>query len=352
MRDDRAVELKALIDRLPRVNLAKLPTPLEEAPRLSEALGGPRIFFKRDDLTGLALGGNKARMFEFTLGEALQKGATTIVAGAGVQSNYCRQLAAACSKLGLGLHVVLRRIPGEGEIEIQGNLLLDLLFSAEVEIIEADVLEQKKVIEKVAKKLAEEGHCVYMGRKSNLADLGLEAVGYVNCALELCNQLDEQDAEVNRLFVSSSTTTQAGLVLGARYLECDFQIAGVSPVDWIEDVPSEIARIANKAARRLGINLPIKSSEIINLGEYVGEGYGKLTPEAIEAIKLVARTEGILLDPVYTGKAMAALIDCIHRKAIESNETVLFLHTGGFPALFAYNKDFNLDEKLVKTKAL
>ena len=349
MRDDRVVELKALIDRLPRVHLAKLPTPLEEAPRLSEALGGPRIFFKRDDLTGLALGGNKARMFEFTLGEALQKGATTIVAGAGVQSNYCRQLAAACSKLGLGLHVVLRRTPGEGEIEIQGNLLLDLLFSAEVEIIEADVLEQKKVIEKVAKKLAEEGHCVYMGRKSDLADLGLEAVGYVNCALELCNQLDEQDAEVNRLFVSSSTTTQAGLVLGAKYLECDFQIAGVSPVDWIEDVPSEIARIANKAARRLGINLTVSPSETINLGEYVGEGYGKLTPEAVEAIKLVARTEGILLDPVYTGKAMAALIDCIHRKTIESDETVLFLHTGGFPALFAYNRDFNLDEKLVKT---
>lgn len=349
MRDDRAVELKALIDRLPRVNLAKLPTPFEEAPSLSEALGGPRIFFKRDDLTGLALGGNKARMFEFTLGEALKRGATTIVAGAGVQSNYCRLMAAACSKLGLDLHLILRRTQGEGEIEIQDNLLLDLLFNAEVEIIEADVLEQKRVIEKVAKKLTEEGHCVYMGRKSNLADLDLEAVGYVNCALELCNQLEEQDVEVNRLFVSSSTTTQAGLVLGAKYLNRDFQIVGVNPVDWIEDVPSEIARIANEAAMRLGINLAVSPSEIINLGEYVGEGYGKLTPEAVEAIKLVARTEGILLDPVYTGKAMAALIDRIHRKTIEGDETVLFLHTGGFPALFAYNRDFNLDKKLVKT---
>ena len=349
MRDDRAVELKALIDRLPRVNLAKLPTPLEEAPRLSEALAGPRIFLKRDDLTGLALGGNKTRMFEFTLGEALQKGATTVIAGAGVQSNYCRQLAAACSKLGLGLHLILRRTPGEVDIELQGNLLLDLMFNAEVEIIEADVLEQKRVIDKVAKRLTEEGHHVYMGRKSNLADLDLEAVGYVNCALELCNQLEEQDVEVNRLFVSSSTTTQAGLVVGAKYLNRDFQIAGVSPVDWIEDVPSEIARIANEAAKRLGVNLAVSPSEIINLGEYVGEGYGKLTPEAVEAIKLVARTEGILLDPVYTGKAMAALIDCIHRKTIESDETVLFLHTGGFPALFAYNRDFNLDEKLVKT---
>ena len=348
MRDGRAAELKALIDRLPRANLARLPTPLEEAPRLSEVLGGPRIFFKRDDLTGLALGGNKTRMFEFTLGEALQRGATTIVAGAGMQSNYCRQLAAACSKLGLGLHLILRRTPGEVDIELQGNLLLDLMFNAEVEIIEADVLEQKRVIEDVAKRLADEGHRVYMGRKSDLADLGLEAVGYVNCALELCNQLEEQDVEINRLFVSSSTTTQAGLVLGTKYLNSDFQIIGVNPVDWIEDVPSEIARIANEAATRLGVNLSVNSSEIINLGEYVGEGYGKLTPEAVEAIKLVARTEGILLDPVYSGKAMAALIDRIHRKAIESDETVLFLHTGGFPALFAYNKDFDLDQKLAR----
>jgi D-cysteine desulfhydrase family pyridoxal phosphate-dependent enzyme len=345
---DSTAELKALIDRLPRVNLAKLPTPLEEAPRLSEALGGPRIFFKRDDLTGLALGGNKTRMFEFTLGEALQKGVTTIVAGAGVQSNYCRQLAAACSKLGLGLHLILRRTPGEVDIQLQGNLLLDLMFNAEVEIIEADVLEQKKVIEDVAKRLADEGHRVYMGRKSDLADLGLEAIGYVNCALELCSQLQEQDVEINRLFVSSSTTTQAGLVLGTKYLNSDFQIIGVNPVDWIEDVPSEIAWIANEAAMRLGVNLSVNPSEIVNLGEYVGEGYGKLTPEAVEAIKLVARTEGILLDPVYSGKAMAALIDRIHKKAIKSDETVLFLHTGGFPALFAYNKNFNLDKKLAR----
>jgi 1-aminocyclopropane-1-carboxylate deaminase/D-cysteine desulfhydrase-like pyridoxal-dependent ACC family enzyme len=234
------------------------------------------------------------------------------------------------------------------DIELQGNLLLDLMFNAEVEIIEADVLEQKRVIDEVAKRLAKGGHHVYMGRKSDLADLGLEAIGYVNCALELCNQLEEQDVEINRLFVSSSSTTQAGLVLGGKYLNSDFQIVGVNPVDWIEDVPSEIAGIANEAAMRLGVNLSVNPSEIINLGEYVGEGYGKLTPEAVEAIKLVARMEGILLDPVYSGKAMAGLIDSIHRRTIESDETVLFLHTGGFPALFAYNKDFNLDEKLAR----
>lgn len=347
MEYDRAAELKASIDRLPRANLANLPTPLEEAPRLSEALGGPRIFFKRDDLTGLALGGNKTRMFEFTLGEALQKGITTVVAGAAVQSNYCRQLAAACSRLGLGLHLVLRRTPGEGDIEIQGNLLLDLLFSPEIKIIEADVAEQEKVIDGVAEKLTGKGHHVYMGRKSSLADLGLEAVGYVNCALELYDQLHEQGLRIHRLFASSSTTTQAGLLLGAKYLNCDFQIVGVSPVDWIEDVPSEIARIAKEAAIRLGIGLTVWSSEIVNFGGYVGEGYGKLTPEALEAIKLVARTEGVLLDPVYTGKAMAALIDRIRRKEIGSDETVVFLHTGGFPALFAYNKDLNLEGELV-----
>jgi D-cysteine desulfhydrase family pyridoxal phosphate-dependent enzyme len=346
MKGTRAAELEDLIDRLPRANLANLPTPLEEAPRLSEALGGPRIFFKRDDLTGLALGGNKTRMFEFTLGEALQRGATTVVAGAAVQSNYCRQLAAACSKLGLGLHLVLRKTPGEEDPEIQGNLLLDLLFGAKIEIIEADVMEQEKVINRVAGKLTEKGHRVYMGRKSSLADLGLEAVGYVNCALELHHQLRERDLRINGLFTSSSTTTQAGLLLGAKYLNCDFQIVGVSPVDWIEDIPSEIARIANDTATRLGIDLTVSPSEIINLGGYVGEGYGRLTPEALEAIKLVARTEGILLDPVYTGKAVAALIDYIRRKEIGDQETVVFLHTGGFPALFAYNKDLNLEGKI------
>jgi D-cysteine desulfhydrase family pyridoxal phosphate-dependent enzyme len=347
MEYDRAEELKVSIDRLPRANLANLPTPFEEAPRLSEALGGPRIFFKRDDLTGLALGGNKTRMFEFTLGEALQRGATTVVAGAAVQSNYCRQLAAACSKLGLGLHLVLRKTPGEGDPEIQGNLLLDLLFGAKIEIIEADVMEQEKVINRVAEKLTGKGHRVYMGRKSSLADLGLEAVGYVNCALELYDQLLERNLQINSLFTSSSTTTQAGLLLGARYLKCDFQIVGVSPVDWIEDIPSEIARIANDAATRLRVDLTVSPSEIINLGGYVGEGYGRLTPEALEAIKLVARTEGVLLDPVYTGKAMAALIDRIRGKEIGSNETVVFLHTGGFPALFAYNKDLSLEGEFV-----
>jgi len=346
MKGTRAAELEDLIDRLPRANLANLPTPLEEAPRLSEALGGARIFFKRDDLTGLALGGNKTRMFEFTLGEALQKGATTVVAGAAVQSNYCRQLAAACSKLGLGLHLVLRRTPGEGDIEIQGNLLLDLLFSAEINIIEADVVEQERVIDRVAEELTGRGHRVYMGRKSSLADLDLEAVGYVNCALELHHQLRERDLRINGLFTSSSTTTQAGLLLGAKYLNCDFQIVGVSPVDWIEDIPSEIARIANEAATRLGIDLTVSPSEIINLGGYVGEGYGRLTPEAREAISLVARTEGILLDPVYTGKAVAALIDYIRRKEIGDQETVVFLHTGGSPALFAYNKELNLEGEI------
>jgi D-cysteine desulfhydrase family pyridoxal phosphate-dependent enzyme len=347
MEYDRAAKLKASIDRLPRANLANLPTPLEEAPRLSEALGGPRIFFKRDDLTGLALGGNKTRMFEFTLGEALQRGVTTVVAGAAVQSNYCRQLAAACSKLGLGLHLVLRKTPGEGDPEIQGNLLLDLLFSAKIEIIEADVMEQEKVINRVAEKLIGKGHRVYMGRKSSLADLGLEAVGYVNCALELYDQLRESDLQINSIFVSSSTTTQAGLLLGAQYLNCDFQIVGVSPVDWIEDIPSEIARIANDAATRLRVDLTVSPSEIINLGGYVGEGYGRLTPEALEAIKLVARTEGVLLDPIYTGKAMAALIDRIRKKEIGSDETLVFLHTGGFPALFAYNKDLSLEGEFV-----
>lgn len=350
---EKAQELRECIGKLPRVHLAHLPTPLEIAPRFSEELKGSLVCFKRDDLTGLALGGNKTRIFEFILGHALKMGADTIVAGAAAQSNYCRQMAAACSKLGLKAYLVLRKVRGDIDLEPQGNLLIDLLTGANVEIIEADTPEEQiRMMKEVTEDLEHKGHHPYLARMANSEDLGLDAIAYANCILEICEQLENMDFEPSYLYVASGDTTQAGLVLGVKYLDLGFSIVGINPSDmtWGEDASPVIARIANMAAGILGLDIQVKTSEVISYGDYVGTGYGKTTQEGMEAIRIVAETEGILLDPVYTGKAMSGLIDHIKQGKIKAGETVIFLHTGGFPALFAYSGEFNLGNKVKEKK--
>ncbi|MBE0478697.1 D-cysteine desulfhydrase family protein [Candidatus Aerophobetes bacterium] len=346
---EKTQRLKERIGKLPRVHLANLPTPLEAASRLSEALKGPEIYFKRDDLTGLAFGGNKTRMFEFILAHALNMGADSVVAGAAAQSNYCRQMAAACSKLGLKAYLVLRKVRGDIDFQPQGNLLLDLLLGANVEIIEAkSPAEQTHIMQEVAEGLKAKGHRPYLARMANIEDVGLDAIAYVNCLLELYEQLIDMNLKPTYLYVAAADTTQAGLVLGAKYLGLDFPIIGINPLDkiWAEDVPPAVAKIANMAAEILGLDVRVEPSEVISYGEYVGEGYGKVTKEGVEAIKLVAEKEGLFLDPVYTGKAMSGLIDHIRKGKIKRGEKVIFLHTGGFPALFAYSTEFKLEDKV------
>jgi len=346
---EKAQQLRERIGKLPRVHLAHLPTPLEMAPRLSEVLKGPLVYFKRDDLTGLALGGNKTRIFEFILGHVLKMGADTVVAGAAAQSNYCRQMAAACSKLGLKVYLVLRKVRGDIDLEPQGNLLIGLLAGANVEIIEADTpAEQIRIMKEVAEDLQHKGHHPYLARMANSEDTGLDAVGYVNCILEICEQLENMDLEPSYLYVASGDTTQAGLVLGAKYLGLGFQIVGINPLDriWGENAPPITAKIANVAAEILNLDIKVEASEVISYGDYVGTGYGQITQEGIEAIKVVAEREGILLDPVYTGKAMSGMIDHIRQGKIKESDRVIFLHTGGFPALFAYSNEFDLGNKV------
>lgn len=350
---EKAQELRECIGKLPRVHLAHLPTPLEIAPRLSEELKGPLVCFKRDDLTGLALGGNKTRIFEFILGHALKMGADTVVAGAAAQSNYCRQMAAACSKLGLKAYLVLRKVRGDIDLEPQGNLLIDLLAGANVEIIEADTPEEQiRIMKEVTEDLEHKGHRPYLARMANSEDTGLDAIAYANCILEICEQLEKMDFEPSYLYVASADTTQAGLVLGVKYLGLDFSIVGINPLDiiWGEDAPPVIARIANMAAGILGLDMQVKASEVISYADYVGTGYGKTTQEGMEAIRIVAETEGILLDPVYTGKAMSGLIDHIRQGKVKAEERIIFLHTGGFPALFAYSDEFNLANRVKERK--
>jgi len=315
-RIERRKKLTAAISRLPRVKLAHLPTPLEEVPRLSQALGGPRIFFKRDDLTGLPLSGNKTRMFEFSLAKAIDEGAEMVVQSNAAQSNYSRQLAVACAKLGLEAHLVLFTVRGEKDLAIQGNLLLDLLAGARVELVEADISNQRQLKKAKVDELRKEGRKVYEARGTD-HDTAIEAVAYVDGALELYAQLDTIGIEMDHLFVSAHDTTQAGLLVGTRYLGAKAQIVGVNMFN--HDSAPLIAKIANDIVELLGLDMTISSGEVINTTDYVGEGYGIPTPEGLEAIKLVARTEGIFLEPVYTGKAMAGLIDYIRQGKVRED---------------------------------
>lgn len=328
-------ELRQAIDQLPRVQLAMLPTPLEEAPRFSNELGGPPIFFKRDDLTGLAIGGNKTRHLEFILGEALQRGADTIITGASIQSNFCRQTAAACAKLGLRCILYLN---GEEPDAPQGNLLLDYLAGADVRLVQVRQLPDLIAMCHEAAVTEQEA-----GRNPIVVDLwhgiaSLGSVSYVDCALELKEQFEELGLLSVSLYLSSATATQGGLALAARALDLDWQIVGISPIR-TDLVPAEVvANLANEAAQRLQLDLRVAAADIENQEQYIGPGYALPTAEAREAVELVARTEGVFLDPVYTAKAMAGLIDHIRSGELDPSRPVVFLHTGGTPALFAFNQ--------------
>jgi D-cysteine desulfhydrase family pyridoxal phosphate-dependent enzyme len=330
----RRERVAAALAALPRVPLAHLPTPLEELPRLSEALGGPRIFIKRDDLTGLAVGGNKTRLLEFYLGDALAQKADVLVTGASVQSNLCRQTAAAAASHGLGCVLLLR---GAAGAKVQGNLLLDHLFGAEIRPVEmADLTGIWDAVNRTAAELTAAGRRAYAITTFE----PLAGAAYVDATLELDAQCDALGIAPTWIVASASGGTQAGLVLGAKVLESSWRVLGVTSIVWQDEPMSEkIAGLATETARFLGFDVTVTPADVVNSDRYVGQGYGIPTPEGLAAIQLMARTEGILLDPVYTGKALAGLIDQIQRGLITANDTVVFLHTGGIPALFSYSDE-------------
>ena len=331
-------ELKVRVDGLPRVSLAHLPTPLDFCPRLSKELGGPNIYIKRDDLTGLAFGGNKTRQLEFLLPEVVRQKADVLVAGAYTQSNWCRQITAAAQKL--GLDVVLVLVHGEKGTTRQGNLLLDDLMGAEIRVVEIpDIQELPPYIEEEAERLRKQGRRPYIISPFKPEILAQCAVGYVDASIELDQQLDALGVQADYLYVSGANMTPAGLTLGMRLLGRATQVVGISPVRWRESRSVDIARIATASARLLGVALELAPEEINCSEDYIGPRYGVVTAESREALKLVAQTEGIFLDPVYTSKAMAGLIDHIRKGQIGQGENVVFVHTGGTPALFAYAED-------------
>ena len=337
-------ELREKIDSFPRVRLAVLPTPLHEVPRFSAAIGGPRIFIKRDDLTGLAFGGNKTRMFEFLLAKARAEGADTVVGGAGVQSNYARQLVAACNSMGFEIHLVLRRIRGIKDNNIQGNLLLDLLAGASVHIINASTEEQHRAMYDLAEKLKKKGKKPFVARMAADEDLTPDVIAYVNCFCEIVEQCKEMGIEPTHLYLASYDSTQAGLELSITALGSSIRIVGIAPGVWESEAPELISRYANQGAEKLALNCRIKREDVFNTTDYVGERYGTPTQAGIEMIKLMARTEGVFLDPVYTSKAMSALYDHVKKGEVSSKDVVIFLHTGGTPALFAYEEELGTEE--------
>jgi len=313
---------------LPKKELGFFPTPLIELYRLSETLGGPRILMKRDDQTGLALGGNKTRKLEkleFLVGEALEQGCDTLITGGAAQSNHCRQTAAAAAASGLPCHLVLGGTPPE---IVDGNLLLDYLLGANIHW--SGEFRKGETIPAVAEQLEQEGFKPYVIPYGGSNATG--AAGFVYAVAELQAQLNEMSVEVSHvLFASSSGGTQAGLVLGAYMFNQPFKLIGIGieKGETGEDsLETQIINIANSTAKRITVR-----------NDYIGKGYGIVGELERQAIRLTAKTEGILLDPVYTGRAMGGLIDMIKRSEISSNDTVLFWHTGGVPALFPYSAE-------------
>ena len=311
---------------IPRIRIAHLPTPVENMPRLSAVLGGPRLLVKRDDQTGLAFGGNKTRKLEFALAEAQANGARTLITTGAAQSNHCRQTAAIAARVGLDCILVVN---GDPNAPLSGNILLDHLFGAEI-VWTATREERDAVLQRTFQKAWDEG------RRPYLLPLGASnavgALGYEFAFEELLSQSVHPDWLV---FASSSGGTQAGLVLGARRAGWKGKILGIS-VDEPEDkLTPLVAGIATEASERFGDKLIFNPGEILVNCDYIGAGYGMMAEPEIEAILLFARTEGLLVDPVYTGRAAAGMIDLIRKGFFKKDETVLFWHTGGMPALFA-----------------
>ncbi|RMF78554.1 MAG: D-cysteine desulfhydrase family protein [Chloroflexi bacterium] len=321
--------MNTLTHHLPRTSLAYLPTPLEPMDSLRKHLGDkcPHLLIKRDDLTGLATGGNKTRKLEFLLGDALQQNTDIIITTGGAQSNHCRQTAAACAKLGLPCVLVLS---GEAPSDAawHGNLLLDVLFNAKIRWIGAR--DRAEACAEVADEWRAQGHTPYIIPTGGSIPRG--ASGYVAAVEELAAQLDAMNASVDRIvFASGSGGTHAGILVGVKALGMNTRVEAVA----LEDLTGFTNNLSRQTAAFLGFDMAFDDDDFVFHNVYESHPYGVITDVEREAIRLLANTEGILADPVYTARAFAALVDHIKRGIYAHDETVLFWHTGGTAGLFA-----------------
>lgn len=328
------------ISRFDRVRLAHLPTPLEPMERLSKALEGPRLWIKRDDCTGMSTGGNKTRKLEFLMGEALARRADVVITQGATQSNHVRQTAAFCARLGLECHAILedRTRFNDSDYRLNGNVLLDALHGATIEHVQSGT-DMVAACEAAAESFRRQARSPYVipGGGSN----AVGALGYANCALELVNQANEMGLRISRLVhATGSAGTQAGLVTGLRAINSGIPLLGIGVRAPKEKQEASVFALAEATAEKLGCPGVVSRGDVVANTDYVGEGYGIPNAGTIEAIELFARYEGILLDPVYTGKGAAGLIDLVRKSEFDPAENIVFLHTGGSAGLFGYRTSF------------
>lgn len=330
--------------KFPRIKLAHLPTPLEPMENLTKLLGGPNLWIKRDDCTGLSTGGNKTRKLEFLMSEALTQGADMVLTAGATQSNHTRQTAAFAARLGMDCHILLADVKGSDDFSYNrsGNVFLVYLHGAAVERCESGRDVNAALSESAARFLAE-------GRKPYVIPVGgsnaTGALGYANCAVELCKQADDIDLRIDHVVhATGSSGTQAGLAAGLALLNADIQLLGVGVRAPKQQQEETVFRIACETAEKIGSGIRISREAIVANSDYVGAGYGRLDANVTKAMQLFARHEGIVLDPVYTGKCAAGLVDLVGKRVFREGENVVLLHTGGVAGAFGYVSEFDFSD--------
>lgn len=335
--------------RYPRHFLAHLPTPLERLDRLTRELGGPEIWIKRDDCTGLSTGGNKTRKLEFLMGEALLQGADMVMTQGATQSNHARQTAAFAAKLGMQCHLLLedRTQSNNDNYNFNGNVLLDHMHGATTETRPGG-LDMQAEMEAVAEKFRAQGKQVYTipGGGSNPTG----ALGYVNCAFEMLSQFNDRNLKIDHIVhATGSAGTQAGLVTGLKAMNANIPLLGIGVRAPRAKQEENVFNLATATAEKLGCPGVVKREDVVANTDYVGEGYGIPTDSGLEAIALFAELEAILLDPVYSAKGAAGFIDLIRQGKFSKDERVVFVHTGGSAALFGYDSAFDFSKRRTDT---
>jgi D-cysteine desulfhydrase family pyridoxal phosphate-dependent enzyme len=337
------------VDRFPRVDLIHRPTPLRKLERLSARLGGPEIYIKRDDLTGLAFGGNKSRKLEFIVRDMIDKKADVVITWAGLQSNWCMQTAAAARTFGIKPVLILFK-PEDQAATADGNVLLDIILDADIRLMEAEKgklvksVQAMEILDAAGREARAQGHHPYLvpvGGSLVRGDMDkpLGAISYVAAFAELLDQMRSGGVEPGYVIhATGSGATQAGLVVGARALTGSCRVLGISVSDPKGPFSDDVLEIARAADEALGLGLDVLAGDIVVFDEYLGEGYGIVDRAVAETIRLVFQTEGIVLDPVYTAKAMVGLIDLVKTGFFNPQDKVVFVHTGGTPALFPHRE--------------
>lgn len=332
------------LSRFPRVSLGHFPTPLEPMANLTALLGGPRLWIKRDDCTGLASGGNKTRKLEFLMAEAVALRADIVITQGATQSNHARQTAAAAAKLGMKCLILLEDRTGSTDPDYtdNGNVMLNRLHGAVVER-RAGGTNMQQEMDQAAARLQSEGMRPYVIPGGGSNPVG--ALGYVNAAFELIEQAASKGLKIDYLVhATGSAGTQAGLVAGLYAANSDIKLLGIGTRAPREKQETMVYDLACRTVAHIGMREGLARESVVANCDYVGSGYGIPTPSMIEAVEILARTEGLLLDPVYSGKGMAGLIDLIRKGHFKATDNLVFLHTGGSAALFAYEAAFGLSK--------